>query len=246
MRLKGKTVVITGGNKGIGKAIAYRFASEGARIAFLARRPIVEILADMHSRGFDAIAIQTRITSYVSVEKAIKSIIEQWGTIDILVNNAASFSREPMLEMTLEAWHQVLDINLNAAFYCSKAILPYLVKNKNGVILNISSVTAKCGDNEAAPIYTTSKGALTTLTKSLARQLAPYNIRVNAVAPHAIVTQMGSEWTEDKRKQVVSSIPLGRMGEPEEVASSALFLVSDEASFITGETINVNGGYLMD
>lgn len=148
--------------------------------------------------------------------------------------------------MSLETWHSVMDVNVNAAFYCSKAVIPFLTSQKSGTILNISSVAAKCGDITAAPVYGTSKGALTTLTRSLARQLAPYQIRVNAIAPHAIVTEMSNQWSDEKRRQVVGAIPLGRMGTVEEVASAALFLASDEASFITGETLNINGGYLMD
>jgi 3-oxoacyl-[acyl-carrier protein] reductase len=131
-------------------------------------------------------------------------------------------------------------------FTAVKAVIGYLSEQKSGTILNISSVAAKCGDITAAPAYGTSKGALTTLTRSLARQLAPYNVRVNAIAPHAIVTDMSAQWSDEKRKQVVSAIPLGRMGRVEEVANTALFLASDEALFITGETININGGYLMD
>lgn len=246
MRLQGKRMVITGGNRGIGKAITERFVAEGARVALLARRDVSQFVESLNRDGHQGIAIQTDITDYDSVQKAVGQIVSLWGGIDILVNNAAAISREGVLEMSLETWHTVMDVNINAAFYCSKAVIPYLSSQKSGTILNISSVAAKCGDITAAPVYGTSKGALTTFTRSLARQLAPYQIRVNAIAPHAIVTEMSAQWSEEKRKQVVSAIPLGRMGTVDEVASTALFLASDEASFITGETININGGYLMD
>lgn len=246
MRLANKRVIITGGNRGIGRAITERFLKEGARVALLVRRDVSAFIKELTDKGYSVQARQTDITDYEQVKQAIDAIVQAWGGVDILVNNAAVISREGVLDMSLKAWHEVMDVNVNAAFYCSKAVIPYLSAQKSGTILNISSVAAKCGDITAAPAYGTSKGALTTFTRSLARQLAPYQVRVNAIAPHAIVTEMSAQWSDEKRKQVISAIPLGRMGAVEEVASTALFLASDEASFITGETVNINGGYLMD
>jgi len=246
MRLANKRVIITGGNRGIGRAITERFLKEGARVALLVRRDVSPFIKELTDKGYSVQARQTDITDYEQVKQAIDAIVQAWGGVDILVNNAAIISREGVLDMSLKAWHEVMDVNVNAAFYCSKAVIPYLSAQKSGTILNISSVAAKCGDITAAPAYGTSKGALTTFTRSLARQLAPYQVRVNAIAPHAIVTEMSAQWSDEKRKQVISAIPLGRMGTVEEVASTALFLASDEASFITGETVNINGGYLMD
>jgi len=246
MRLANKRVIITGGNRGIGRAITELFAAEGAKIALLVRSDVSPFIQELTDKGCTVLAIKTDITDYEQVKQAVDSVVQLWGGLDVLVNNAAVISREGVLEMTLKAWHHVMNVNVNAAFYCSKAVIGYLSEQKSGTILNISSVAAKCGDITAAPAYGTSKGALTTLTRSLARQLAPYNVRVNAIAPHAIVTEMSAQWSDEKRKQVVSAIPLGRMGRVEEVANTALFLASDEALFITGETININGGYLMD
>lgn len=246
MRLANKRVIITGGNRGIGRAITERFLKEGARVALLVRRDVSPFIKELTDKGYSVQTRQTDITDYEQVKQAIDTIVQTWGGVDILVNNAAVISREGVLDMSLKAWHEVMDVNVNAAFYCSKAVIPYLSAQRSGTILNISSVAAKCGDITAAPAYGTSKGALTTFTRSLARQLAPYQVRVNAIAPHAIVTEMSAQWSDEKRKQVISAIPLGRMGTVEEVASTALFLASDEASFITGETININGGYLMD
>jgi 3-oxoacyl-[acyl-carrier protein] reductase len=246
MRLANKRVIITGGNRGIGRAITELFAAEGGKIALLVRSDVSPFIQELTDKGCTVLAIKTDITDYEQVKQAVDSVVQLWGGLDILVNNAAVISREGVLEMTLKAWHHVMNVNVNAAFYCSKAVIGYLSEQKSGTILNISSVAAKCGDITAAPAYGTSKGALTTLTRSLARQLAPYNVRVNAIAPHAIVTEMSAQWSDEKRKQVVSAIPLGRMGRVEEVANTALFLASDEALFITGETININGGYLMD
>lgn len=246
MRLANKRVIITGGNRGIGRAITQRFAAEGARVALLVRRDVSPFIKELTDKGYSVQASQTDITDYEQVKLAIDAIVQAWGGVDVLVNNAAVISREGVLDMSLQAWHEVMNVNVNAAFYCSKAVIPYLSAQKSGSILNISSVAAKCGDITAAPAYGTSKGALTTFTRSLARQLAPYQVRVNAIAPHAIVTEMSAQWSDEKRKQVISAIPLGRMGNVEEVAATALFLASDEALFITGETININGGYLMD
>lgn len=246
MRLKGKTVLITGGTRGIGKAMTHRFASEGARIALLVRRDVGEFVQELQTLGYSVVAFRTDITDYNQVNQAISAVIEKLGTVDVLVNNAATITRGSVLEMTLEQWKEVMDVNLNAAFYCCKSIIPHFIENGKGNIINMSSVAAKCGDITAAPAYGTSKGALSTLTKSLARQLACYAIRVNAIAPHAIATEMSGQWSEEKRKQVIASIPLGRMGTVDEVAMVALFLATDEAPFITGETININGGYLMD
>ena len=139
-----------------------------------------------------------------------------------------------------------MDVNVNGTFYMCKAVLPDMVAKRYGKIVNVTSIAGKIGDITASPVYGTSKGAVNTLTRSLARQMAEYNITVNAVAPHAIETDMSAQWPEEKRKSVVDAIPLKRMGTSREIAHAVLFLASDEASFITGETMNVNGGYLMD
>ena len=148
--------------------------------------------------------------------------------------------------MSPQQWRKVIDVNVNGTFYMCKAFLPDMVAKRYGKIVNVTSIAGKIGDITASCAYGTSKGAVNTFTRSLARQLAEYGITVNAVAPHAIETDMSAEWSEEKRRNVVSSIPLKRMGTSSEVAAAVLFLASDEASFITGETLNVNGGYLMD
>ena len=186
------------------------------------------------------------ITDIGSVDGAIASIIDEKGRIDILVNNAGIIARGSLLDLSREQWLKVMDVNVNGNFYLCRAVIPRMISQKSGNILNITSIAAKMGDITASPVYGTSKGAIGTLTKSLARQLASYGIRVNAVAPHAIETDMSAEWAEEKRRTVIEAIPLRRMGTAREVAEAALFLVSDKASFITGETLNVNGGYLMD
>jgi len=172
--------------------------------------------------------------------------VREKGGIDILVNNAGIIARGGIMDLSREQWLQVMDVNVNGNFYWCKAVVPHMIRQKGGRILNVTSIAGKMGDITAAPVYGTSKGAINALTKSLARQLAEYGITVNAVAPHAIETDMSAEWSEEKRRAVVDAIPLRRMGTAREVAEAVSFLVSDEAAFITGETLNVNGGFLMD
>jgi len=155
-------------------------------------------------------------------------------------------ARGTLMDLTVEVWRKVLEVNLNGVFHCCKAVVPHMIRSGGGKILNISSIAGKTGDLTAAPVYGTSKGGVNAFTKSLARQLAPYNINVNAIAPHAIETEMSAEWSPEKRREIIESIPLKRLGKPEEVAEAALFLVSEGASFITGEVLDMNGGYFMD
>lgn len=246
MKLTGKTAVVTGAARGIGKEIAMRFAQEGAAVAIIDIRNASETVGELQSKGFEAIALAVDITDFAAVERAVQTI-EAWnGTIDILVNNAGIIARGSILELTGEQWLKVMDVNVNGTFYWCKAVLPSMVAARYGKIVNVTSIAGKMGDITAAPAYGTSKGAVNTLTRSLARQMAEFGITVNAVAPHAIETDMSADWSDEKRKAVIESIPLKRMGTAREVAEAVLFLASDEAAFITGETLNVNGGYLMD
>ncbi len=164
----------------------------------------------------------------------------------ILVNNAGIIRRGTIFDLDYEEWKAVLDVNVTGAFVCCKQLLPSMLENGGGRIVNVTSVAGKMGDITAAPAYGTSKGALNVLTLSLARQLAQHNILVNAVAPHAIETEMSAEWDAAKRAAIVDAIPLKRLGRPQEVAEAVLFLVSSKAAFITGEILDINGGYLMD
>ena len=191
-------------------------------------------------------AVSLDITDIAAVNNAVKTIISAKGRIDILVNNAGIIARGSIVDLSREQWLQVMDVNVNGNFYFCKAIIPYMIRQHSGNIVNVTSIAGKMGDITAAPVYGTSKGAINAFTKSLARQLAKNGIRVNAVAPHAIETSMSAEWTIEKRKEVIDAIPLKRMGKPEEVAEAVLFLASERSSFITGEILNVNGGMLMD
>lgn len=246
VKLLGKVAVITGAARGIGREIAIKFAEEGASVVIIDMREATDVVSQLRQGGFDAMAIAVDITNSFLVEEAAQSIIGMKGSIDILVNNAGIIARGTFMDLSREQWLQVMDVNVNGNFYWCKAVVPHMIRRKGGRILNITSIAGKMGDITAAPVYGTSKGAINTLTKSLARQLAEYGITVNAVAPHAIETDMSADWSEEKRRAVIDSIPLQRMGTVSDVAEAALFLVSDGAAFITGEILNVNGGYLMD
>ena len=246
MILGGKTALITGAARGIGRAIALRFASEGAAVGLIDLKSTEELARSLEAQGLEGFALELDITDPARVRETFDAVARDRGSIDILVNNAGIIARGTILDLSYETWRRVLDVNLNGTFNCCKAAIPHMVRQNGGRILNISSIAGKMGDITASPAYGTSKGAINTFTRSLARQLAEYGITVNAIAPHAIETDMSAEWSEEKRREVVSAIPLRRMGRPEDVAEAAVFLASDASSFITGEILNVNGGALMD
>ncbi len=246
MELQNKVAIITGAARGIGFEIARLFAREGACVVLVDRNGAEKAAQSLKSQYDDVIACPLDITDFNAVHNAVEAVAEARGRIDILVNNAGIIARGTVLDLSREQWLQVMDVNVNGNFYFCKAVVPFMIRQRSGTIINITSIAGKMGDITAAPVYGTSKGAINTLTKSLARQLAEYGIRVNAVAPHAIETDMSADWSEEKRQEVIAAIPLKRMGKPEEVAQAALFLASERSSFITGEILNVNGGQLMD
>ena len=246
MNLKGQTALVTGATRGIGEAIALGLADQGVVVGLLDIRDPGPTAEKLQAEGYTAVPFDADVTNSESVGNAVDAMVQRFGRIDILVNNAGIIARESILDLSLETWQRVMDVNVNGTFICSKAVIPHMIEQSYGRIVNVTSIAGKMGDITASPAYGTSKGAINTFTKSLARQLAMYNITVNAVAPHAIETDMSAEWTEEKRRSVVGAIPLNRMGCPEEVAQAVVFLVSPGAAFITGEILDINGGYLMD
>jgi 3-oxoacyl-[acyl-carrier protein] reductase len=248
MRLKDKVAIVTGSARGIGKAIAQRFLQEGAAVVVndVDLEKAEELVHQIKSQGKQALAARADVSNQNEVEGMTNSVYSKFGRIDILVNNAGIIKRGSTEDHSYGDWEKVIAVNLRGTYNCSKAVIPIMKKQGYGKIVNISSVAGKVGDIASAPSYGSSKGAINALTKSLARELAVYGICVNAVAPHAIETEMSSEWPDEKRREIISQIPLRRLGRPGEVAAAVLFLASDEASFITGEILDVNGGYLMD
>jgi len=246
MLLCNKTALVTGAARGIGKAISLRFASEGASLVLVDICDATEVAEAVARAGGRVLSFAVDITDLAAVERIVAESVASFNSVDILINNAGIIARGTILDLTQETWKRVLDVNVNGTFNCCKAVIPHMVRNRFGRIVNITSVAGKAGDIAAAPVYGTSKGAINAFTKSLARQLAEFGITANAIAPHAIQTDMTAEWTEEKRAEIIRAIPLKRLGRPEEVAEAALFLVSDAASFITGEIMDLNGGFLMD
>ena len=248
MKLKDRVAIVTGGARGIGKAIALTFVREGSKVALVdVDTGILETAKnEIKKTREEVIIISCDVTKSVEVKAMVNQVQKAFGRIDILVNNAGIIRRGTIDTVTEEDWDQVIEVNLKGTFNCSKAIVETMKRQRYGKIVNISSIAGKMGDITSAPGYGPSKAGVDALTKTLARQLAPYGINVNAVSPHAIETEMSAQWSQERRKEIIASIPLGRLGKPEDVAEAVLFLVSDEASFITGEILDVNGGALMD
>ena len=248
MKFEGKVALVTGAARGIGAAIALKLAQEGADVvvADVDLEGAQRVAQEIEGLGRKAEAVQADVSQREAVHRLVGEAVSVFGKIDILVNNAGIIRRGTFLDHDPQDWEKVLSVNLGGTFNCAKEVVPLMVKQGGGKIVNISSVVGKMGDIASAPSYGTSKGAINTFTKSLARELAPYGINVNAVAPHAIETDMSREWSEEKRRQIVEAIPLKRLGKTEEVAEVVAFLASDGAGFITGQILDVNGGYLMD
>jgi len=248
MDLVDKVAIVTGAGRGIGKAIAIALAREGASVIIndVNIQTAEKVTKEIKSLGWKALAIQVDVSDSKEVNQMVQSAIKKFKRVDILVNNAAIIKRGSIEDLNEEDWDRVMDVNLKGAFNCMKAVAGIMKKQRYGKIVNISSIAGKIGDLASAPCYGASKAGMICLAKSLARELAAYNINVNVVAPHAIKTDMSKEWSEEKRKNIIANIPLGRMGEPEDIAEAVVFLVSDKAKFITGEVLDVNGGCLMD
>jgi len=248
MKLKGRVAIVTGGARGIGKAIALSFVREGAKVALVdVDKDKLEVLKnEFEKEKRKVITISCDITKSSEVNGMVNQVHKKFNRIDILVNNAGIIRRGTIETVTEQDWDRVIEVNLKGTFNCCKAVVEIMKSQRYGKIVNISSIAGKMGDITSAPGYGPSKAGVDALTKTLARQLAPYGINVNAVSPHAIETEMSAQWSEERRKEIIASIPLGRLGKPEDVANAALFLASDEASFITGEILDVNGGALMD
>ena len=239
-KLQHKTALITGAGRGIGRAIAECFAREGAHVAIADMDPDA---ARATAAAIGALGLEMDVSSKASVRAGTRRVLDEFGSIDILVNNAGYLVYTTFESCSEADWDRMVDVNMKGPFLCAQAVIPSMKARRQGVIVNMTSLAAKTGGLAAGPPYAAAKAGVLTLTIGLARALAPYLIRVNAIAPGVIDTAMTAAPEHDQLK---ASIPLGGAGQPEDVAHCALFLASDDARHITGETIDVNGGLYMD
>lgn len=247
MKLAKKVAIVTGAAQGIGRAIALRLAKEGIFVVVtdINLEKLRESEKEVKKFG-ECLSLKVDVSCPDEVNKTVDKVIKKLGRVDILVNNAGITARGSIEKVDDETLDRILAVNFKGTFYCCRTVAPVMKRQNYGKIVNISSITGKQGDNTTVPCYGASKGAVATLTKSLARQLGPFGINVNAVAPHAIDTPMMKYWDEKKRREASESLPVRRLGTPEDVAAAVAFLASDEAAFITGQIINIDGGHFMD
>ncbi len=245
MRLAEKVAIITGSGQGIGREIALRFSAEGAKVvvADMARESMEEAVAEITAQGHAGIAVQTDITDPVRIESLMQETLAHFGRLDILVNNAGIGLNKPFLTTTLDEWERLLHVNLTGTFLCAQAAARVMVGQGSGRIINIASISGQRGSQGRAA-YGASKAGVILLTQVMAVELAPAGITVNAISPGPVDTAQSREThTPETRRAYLERIPLGRYGERSEIAAAALFLASDEASFVNGHILNVDGGF---
>jgi len=245
--LKGKTAVVTGASRGIGRAIAVKLAKLGANIVVNYRKSedaVIEVVKEIEALGVKVLAVKADISSYSDVENMMKKCIEEFGNLDILVNNAGITKDGLIMRMKEEDFDSVIDINLKGAFNCTRHVSAIMLKQRHGRIINISSVSGITG-NAGQVNYSASKAGIIGMTKAVAREVAGRGVTCNAIAPGFIQTDMTEALPTKAKDAIINSIPLKRLGMPEDVANAVAFLASEEASYITGQVINVDGGMVM-
>ncbi|MEG0070190.1 MAG: 3-oxoacyl-[acyl-carrier-protein] reductase [Terrisporobacter sp.] len=245
--LQDKCAVITGASRGIGRAIAVKYAKEGANIVLNYRNSETEALElkkELDELGSNTLIIKADVSKFEEAEKLIKEAKNTFGKVDILINNAGITKDNLIMRMKEEDFDSVIEVNLKGAFNCLKAVTPIMIRQKEGKIINMSSVVGVIG-NAGQVNYCASKAGLIGMTKSLAREIGSKNINVNAIAPGFIDTDMTRVLNEDQKKNIISQVPLKRLGQVEDIANLALFLGSEKSNYITGQVIHVDGGMAM-
>ena len=247
MRLEGKAALVTGASRGIGRAIAIELAKEGANVAvnFAGSEAKAHAVVDeIKALGVQAFAVQGDVANPDDVQRIVKETADQFGSIDILVNNAGITRDNLLMRMKEEEWDAVINTNLKGVFLCTKAVTRPMMKQRNGRIINISSIVGVSG-NPGQANYVAAKAGVIGLTKTAAKELASRGITVNAVAPGFITTDMTDQLNEDLKAEMLKQIPLGKLGNPEDIAKTVVFLASDDSAYITGQTLHVDGGMVM-
>lgn len=247
MRFNGKVVLITGGSRGIGKTLALAFAKEGANVIInylKQKEQAEEVVKQVISMGQRAIIAQGDVSDYTQVNTMVQAFLIEFGRIDILINNAGNFKDSLVRNMSKEVWDEVIDVNLNGVFNCTRAVIDSMRQQKSGKIINITSVQGQTGTIGASN-YCAAKSGVIGFTKAVAKEVARSGITVNAVALGFINTGMLKRLPEDLQNKIIQQIPVGRFGEPDEVSKVVCFLASEDSNYITGQVINLNGGYYM-
>lgn len=248
--LKNKVVIITGARRGMGKSHAITLAKAGAKIVVsdISQEECQLVVDEIKKQKGEAVAVKCDVTKKSEVDSMVKTAVDKWGKVDVLVNNAGIIAFKPFVELTEEEWDKMLDVNLKGQFLCAQAVVKEMIKQKSGTIVNIASVEmGQVGAGMPNIVhYCASKGGVVAMTEALAVELAPYNIRVNAISPGAIDTPMVEAAKDDPKllEQTLAVIPMKRMGKSEEVSNLVLFLASDASSYITGDTIIIDGGWM--
>lgn len=243
MLLSNKTTLITGASRGIGRAIALLFASEGSDVAFTylhSEESALSLKTEIEALGVRCLAIKADAADYNAAQDVVKQVVQEWGKIDILINNAGVARDALIMRMREEQWDEVMNTNLKSAFNYIQAVSAVMARQRKGSIISMSSIVGLNG-NAGQANYAASKAGIVALTKSVAKELGSRNVRVNAIAPGCIETDMTSALSDQNKEAILQMIPMGRVGQPEEVAKVALFLASDMSSYISGQVLQVNG-----
>ena len=246
-RFEGKAAIVTGASRGIGREIALLLAKEGAKIAVNysgSQAKAEEVVELILAEGGEAFAVQADVSNAESVKSMVEQTLEHFGSIDLLVNNAGITKDNLLMRMKEEEWDDVININLKGVFLCTKGVTRQMMRQRSGKIVNVASIVGVSG-NPGQANYVAAKAGVIGFTKTAAKELASRNITVNAVAPGFITTDMTDALTEDVKSQMLTAIPLGKLGSPQDVARTVLFLLSEDAAYITGQTIHVDGGMVM-
>jgi len=252
MLLKEKIAIVTGSTRGIGRAILDCFVANGAKVVVVARsrEGVESVVKQLKSKNVVCLGVSADVTKEEGAQLMVKETIEQFGRIDILVNNAGGGSPLRFIEeIELDEWEKIITSNLTSAYICSRVVIPHMKRQQYGKIINVSSVAGRFFSPLSGPHYASAKAGLQGLTRQLAKELGSFNITVNAVAPGITLTErVKAKWltrSEEDRKRLLSMVPLGRLAQPEDVAGAVLFFASDLSNYITGVTLDVNGGFFM-